>query len=174
MSNRAVILLGSNVDKEQNLPMAALLLRRLCPVVAVSPVYETAPVGLTGQPDFLNAAMLIETDLDATALKETVLNPIEKELDRRRQSDKYAARTIDLDLVLFNDDVFTLSNRRIPDPDLRRHLHVAIPVADLLPDTMHPETGETIGAIARRLHAEATAAGRQLPRKRQDVRLEEP
>jgi 2-amino-4-hydroxy-6-hydroxymethyldihydropteridine diphosphokinase len=173
MTNRAVLLLGSNVDKERNLPAAVHLLRRLCRVVAVSPVYETAPVGLMGQPYFLNAAVLVETDLNASRLKETVMSQVEEELNRRRQSDRYAARTIDVDLLLFNDDVFTLGNRRIPDPDLRRYLHVAVPVADLLPDLIHPETGERIEVIVRRLQSEAVAAGQELPEERRDVSLPE-
>jgi 2-amino-4-hydroxy-6-hydroxymethyldihydropteridine diphosphokinase len=171
MSNRAVLLLGSNVDKERNLPAAVGLLRALCRMVAVSPVYETAPVGLMAQPYFLNAAVLVETNLTAPKLKETVLNRVEQQLERRRKSDKYGARTIDVDLVLFNDAVFALGPRRIPDPDLRRYLHVAVPVADLLPDFIHPETGERLAAIAQRLRAEAVAAGQELPRERHDVKL---
>jgi 2-amino-4-hydroxy-6-hydroxymethyldihydropteridine diphosphokinase len=171
MSNRAVLLLGSNVDKERNLPAAVHLLRAFCRVVAVSPAYETAPVGPIEQPYFLNAAVLVETDLAAPVLKEMVLNQVEQQLERRRKSNKYAARTIDIDLVLFNDDVFALGRRRIPDPDLRRYLHVAVPVADLLPEFIHPETGERVAAIAKRLRAEALAAGQELPRKRHDVKL---
>jgi 2-amino-4-hydroxy-6-hydroxymethyldihydropteridine diphosphokinase len=171
MCHQAVLLLGSNVDKERNLPAAVRLLRRLCHVVAVSRVYETAAVGLAGQPDFLNAAVLVETALEAPALKETVLNRVEKELNRRRQSDKFAARTIDVDLVLFDDAVFTLGHRRVPDPDLRRYLHVAVPVADLLPDYVHPETGESLATIAARLYAAALDGGEALPRERRDVTL---
>jgi 2-amino-4-hydroxy-6-hydroxymethyldihydropteridine diphosphokinase len=171
MAHRAVLLLGSNVDKEHNLPAAVRLLRRLCRVLAVSPVYETAPVGLTEQPYFLNAAVLVETKLDAPALKQTILNRVEEELGRRRQSDKFASRIIDVDLVLFDDAILKLGQRRIPDPDLRRYLHVAVPVADLLPDYVHPETGENLATIAARLRAAAVAGGQDIPRERSDVAL---
>jgi 2-amino-4-hydroxy-6-hydroxymethyldihydropteridine diphosphokinase len=171
MAHRAVLLLGSNVDKEHNLPAAVRLLRRLCRVLAVSPVYETAPVGLTEQPYFLNAAVLVETKLDAPALKQTILNRVEEELGRRRQSDKFASRIIDVDLVLFDDAILKLGQRRIPDPDLRRYLHVAVPVADLLPDYIHPETGENLATIAARLRAAAVAGSQDIPRERSDVAL---
>jgi 2-amino-4-hydroxy-6-hydroxymethyldihydropteridine diphosphokinase len=171
MAHRAVLLLGSNVDKERNLPAAVRLLHRLCRVLAVSPVYETAPVGLAEQPYFLNAAVLVETKLDAPALKQTVLNRVEEELGRRRQSDKFASRIIDVDLVLFDDAILKLGHRRIPDPDLRRYLHVAVPVADLLPDYVHPETGENLATIAARLRAAAVAGGQDIPRERSDVAL---
>jgi 2-amino-4-hydroxy-6-hydroxymethyldihydropteridine diphosphokinase len=65
MLNRVLVSLGSNIDKEQNLPAAVQLLSRLCHIVAVSSAYETVPVGLEDQPTFLNAAVLVETDLEA-------------------------------------------------------------------------------------------------------------
>ena len=76
-----------------------------------------------------------------------------------RQADKNAPRTIDADIVLFNDAVFAYDggdgrSRPLPDPDLQKFPHVAVPVADLLPDLPHPETGEPLGALAKRLLAD--------------------
>lgn len=157
-TNRAVILLGSNIDKEVNLPKAVQILREYCRVTAVSIVYETVPVGLLDQPNFLNAAVQAETEWNASQIKERLLNRIEEQLERVRQADKNAPRTIDADLVLFNDEVLDYdcydgTCRHIPDPDLLKFAHIAVPVADILPDMLHPETNEPMSAIAARLMA---------------------
>lgn len=171
--NRAVVNLGSNIDKERNLPAAVQLLRNACRVVDVSAVYETLPWGSADQPNFFNAALLIETELGPADLKKRVLGPIEKVLGRVRTGDKYAPRTIDVDLVLFNEERLEFDGRHIPDPDIARFPHVALPVADLVPDMPHPETGEPMQAIARRLLQEATAQNDGEPPiwPRPDVRL---
>lgn len=159
MPNQVVIALGSNIEKERNLPLAIELLREMCVVTAVSPIYETEPVGLLNQPRFWNTAVLIQTDLTASEIKQQIIGPIEMKLKRVRQADKNAPRTIDADIVLFNDAVFDYDggdgrSRPIPDPDLSKFAHVTVPVADLLPDFPHPETGELLGALAKRLLAE--------------------
>ena len=153
MMNRVFVALGSNIDSERNLREAVRRLASRCRLLAVSPVYETAPVGKTDQPNFLNAAVLIETDLAAGELKTEVLQIIEQELGRVRTEDKNAPRTIDLDISLFNQEVFDLGQRHIPDPEILKYPHVAIPLADLAPDQCHPETGQTLGQIARGLAA---------------------
>jgi 2-amino-4-hydroxy-6-hydroxymethyldihydropteridine diphosphokinase len=149
--NRVFVALGSNIRPEHNLCEAVRRLASHCSVLAVSPVYETEPVGTIDQPNFLNTAACIETDLDAVALKREVLEPIEKELGRVRTADKNAPRTIDLDITLFNDQVLDAGGRHIPDPDLLRYAHVAIPIADLAPQYRHPETGQTLHQIAKSL-----------------------
>ena len=159
--NSVVIALGSNIEKERNLPLAVALLREMCEVTAVSPVYETIPVGLRNQPNFLNTAVLIQTDLSATQIKQGPIHTIETQLQRVRTEDLNAPRTIDADIVLFNDDVFEYDGgdgrmRQIPDPDLLKFPHVAVLVADLLPDMPHPQTGEPLSQIAQRLLEEVT------------------
>lgn len=159
--NRVFVLLGSNINKELNLPEAVQLLSSLCRVTAVSSIYESIPVGLREQPNYLNAALIVETTLSAAELKAGPLSEIEQQLKRERQPDKNAPRTIDLDIVLFNDEVFEYPGpdgrlRHIPDPDLLRFAHAIVPTAELAPNISHPETGETLQAIATRLMA-ATA-----------------
>ncbi|MFZ1398623.1 MAG: 2-amino-4-hydroxy-6-hydroxymethyldihydropteridine diphosphokinase, partial [Candidatus Promineifilaceae bacterium] len=104
--NQVVIALGSNIEKERNLPRAVELLREMCEVTAVSPIYETEPVGLLNQPLFWNTAVLLQTDLSASQIKQQIIGHIETQLKRVRQEDKNAPRTIDADIVLFNDAVF--------------------------------------------------------------------
>jgi 2-amino-4-hydroxy-6-hydroxymethyldihydropteridine diphosphokinase len=158
--NRVLIALGSNIDKEENLPLAMRLIGERCHLIAVSSVYETVPVGLVDQPNFLNAAVQIDTELSATQLKAEVLDLIEAKLKRRRSHDKNAARTIDVDIVLYNDEAFAYSHsdgrpRQVPDPDLLKFAHVAVPVAELASDMLHPITAEPLVAIARRLNLAA-------------------
>jgi 2-amino-4-hydroxy-6-hydroxymethyldihydropteridine diphosphokinase len=162
--NRVFVALGSNINPERNFPEAVRLLSSRCTLVAVSPVYETAPVGKTDQPSFLNAAVLIETELSAQELKTQVLQRIEQQLGRVRTADKNAPRTIDLDITLFGDEVLDIGHRHIPDPDLLRYPHVAVPMADLAPDYVHPESGQTLKEIAESISSHNLA-------RRPDVEL---
>lgn len=162
MNNQVVIAFGSNIEKERNVPLALKMLGEMCKVTAVSPIYETVPVGLLNQPNFWNGAVLIDTDLTISEIKQQIINVIEAKLKRVRQPDKNAPRTIDLDIVLFNDGVFEYDGgdgrlRPIPDPDLLKFAHVIVPTADLLPKFPHPETGEPLREIAKRLLKKATA-----------------
>jgi dihydroneopterin aldolase/2-amino-4-hydroxy-6-hydroxymethyldihydropteridine diphosphokinase len=150
-TNYVFVSLGSNIDPAHNLVEAVRRLAAHCCLVAVSPVYETQPVGKTDQPNFLNAAALIETDLGAARLKDQVLRVIELELGRVRTSDKNAPRTIDLDISLFNDQVLDVEGRHIPDPEILRFAHIARPLADLAAEYRHPETGQTLREIAEAL-----------------------
>jgi 2-amino-4-hydroxy-6-hydroxymethyldihydropteridine diphosphokinase len=173
MANCVYILLGSNIDKERNLPEAVRLLTTLERVVAVSSVYETAPVGLEDQPHFFNAAVQVETDLTAAAFRRQVLAKIEQLLGRVRTADKNAPRTIDADLILFNDDVFELdATHHIPDPELLEFPHIAVPIAELAPDMPHPETGDRLGYIAAQLATKRTGAGQPSLCRRTDIRLD--
>lgn len=146
--SQVLIALGSNIEPEANLHRAVQLLAARVRLIAVSPVYETRPVGKTDQPDFLNAVALIETEREATALKREVLQKIEQELGRLRTSDRNAPRTIDLDITVYGERVLELGSRHIPDPDLLEHPHVAVPAADVAPTYRHPETGQTLREIA--------------------------
>jgi len=150
--SRAFVTVGSNIDPEENLRAAVQLLgaHEQVSVVATSPVYETAPVGKTDQADFLNAAVLVQTTMTAESLKKNVLSSIEQQLGRVRTSDRNAPRTIDLDIALYNYDILEIGSRHIPDPDLLTYAHVAVPLADLAPYYVHPETGETLEEIAGR------------------------
>jgi 2-amino-4-hydroxy-6-hydroxymethyldihydropteridine diphosphokinase len=102
--------------------------------------------GSANQPSFFNAAVLVETDLDPAALKQTLLS-IERRLGRIRTEDKYAPRPIDLDIALYSQQVYELNGRHIPDPDLARFPHVLLPLVDVAPGWIHPELGVTLQEI---------------------------
>jgi 2-amino-4-hydroxy-6-hydroxymethyldihydropteridine diphosphokinase len=151
--NYVFVALGSNIDSEYNMPEAVRRLSSLCRLVAVSPVYETKPVGNTKQPNFLNAAALIETELTAAELKARVLQVIEQELGRVRTEDKNAPRTIDLDIALFMGHDSEAGSPAFHDPDILKYAHVAVPLADIAPQRRHPATGQTLQEIAQALSA---------------------
>ena len=149
--NSVYILLGSNIDKETNIPQAISMLKKMCRVKMVSSIYETVPVGLINQPNFFNVIVNIETDLKPAELKEQILNVIEMKLKRVRNDLKESPRTIDADIILFNNEIIEYDNHYIPDPDLLTCLHIAVPVAELAPELKHPETDDTMASICRKL-----------------------
>ena len=148
-----LITLGSNIDKEVNLPQAIDVLRQHpeMQVIAVSPIYVTAPVGgAPGQSDFYNAAAWIETDLAPAALRER-LRAIEARQGRVRTMDKYRARTIDLDIAFYGQETLTINGAPVPDPDIVHLAHLALPLADIAPNWRHPNYDLTLRQIADNL-----------------------
>ena len=148
MANRVYLDLGSNIEPEQNLPAAVELLTKLSNLLAVSQVWETKPLGMPEQPNFLNVGVLVETKLSAAEFKRTVISNIEQTLGRVRTENKNAPRTIDIDIILFNNDIFELDGRHIPNKELLERPFVAASLAEIAPDTKHPETGQTPREIA--------------------------
>lgn len=132
---RAVVSIGSNIAPERNVAEAMLRLRNLpsIQVLAASPAYRTAAVGDGDQPDFINAAVLLDTDLDPAALR-AQLRSVEEALGRVRSEDPFTPRTIDLDIVLFEGFEGSIEGTTIPDPDLERYPHLVVPAADVAPD----------------------------------------
>jgi len=135
------LLLGSNIQPEKNLELGMDLLRSQVKITQVSSVWETSSVGSPG-PDFLNMAVLVTSSLDANSLKEKVIRPLEAQLGRVRSSDKNAPRTIDIDIILFDNQLL--------DPNLWRFAYRAVPVADILPD-FRSEQGDLLKDVASRL-----------------------
>lgn len=167
----AYLSLGSNIDKERNIARAVELLAEMVTVRAVSPVYETAPAGDAKQEPFLNAAVIVEMDRPPEALKRDVLAVVEERLGRRRTADKNAPRTIDLDIVLYDDVVTQVSGRAIPDPELLVRPHVAVPLADIAPDYVHPVTGQTLREIAEQVTQRLEPDGETGIARRDDIDL---
>jgi 2-amino-4-hydroxy-6-hydroxymethyldihydropteridine diphosphokinase len=150
--NLAYIGLGSNIDPERHLPQAIQELKQQFTVWAISPVYESPAWGSIGQANYLNAAMLIETKLNPNELL-TALREIETKLGRIRGQDKFAARTIDLDLVLYNHIIDVVDRHHIPDPTIVTYPHLARTLADIAPGYLHPITGQPLAEIAARIPA---------------------
>jgi len=139
--HRVCLLLGSNIEPEKNLPLAVNLLKKQLTILQTSSVWESKAVGSDGA-NILNAALLVSTSLEAEILKEQVLHPLEAQLGRVRTRDKNAPRTIDLDILLFDQQLLDLN--------LWQYAYRAVPIAEVLPD-YQSETGEYLKDAALRL-----------------------
>ena len=148
---RAFISIGSNIDPENNMKSAIRRFGSKARVTAISTVYRTEPIGPLGQPWFYNCVVEIQTDLDPRELKFELLRGIEGELGRVRSSDKFAARTIDLDLILYDELVITTTDLVIPDADIPRRPFLAIPLHELAPGLILPGSGLRIQDAAASL-----------------------
>ena len=150
---KVYVSLGSNIKSIINLNLAVSLLETYVQVETLSPAFVTPPQGYTDQDDFWNAAVKLITDLTPISLKHDVLDVIEGKLGRVRDpNNKNAPRTIDLDISLWNDEVFDYGEKpwHIPDPDIVRFAHVVVPLAELAPDYVHPVEKVTLAQIAAR------------------------
>lgn len=150
MADLAFISLGSNIGPGFNLPAAIARLGSIGPVLRISSAYRNPAVGPDRQPDFVNAAALVQTSLTAKEIRAR-LREIEAELGRVRQSDKFAPRTIDLDLCYLGETDEEYDGWSLPDEQADQLPHLAIPLAEVGPEFRHPRTGETLQAIAERL-----------------------
>lgn len=141
------ISIGSNVEPERYIPQALKELRLHFENLTASPVYETPPEGPSGDKPFWNLAVCVSSSHDRAEAGK-ILHLIEDKLGRNRSiADKYAPRTIDLDLL--------------PRPGYQKQSFVMIPLADIAPQTIDEETGETFQSLAGR-HAAKNASFRKV------------
>ena len=143
----AYLSLGSNVEPERHLRAAVAALRARFGEVLLSPVYRTRSVGFDGT-DFLNAAAVIDSDLDPFALNDW-LHALEDAHGRDRSGPRFSDRTLDIDIVLYDDLVAEGDGSSGPGPgqalriprDELRHAFVLKPAAEIAPDWRHPLDG---------------------------------
>ena len=141
--------LGTNLgDREQNLVQAvnALNAGPELSVLRTSGIYETAPWGLTNQPDFLNTAAEISTTLSPRQLLDRIKD-LEHQLGREA-GPRFGPRLIDIDILLFGDLVVDEPDLRIPHASLHLRAFALVPLAELTPDSVHPILGITIAKLA--------------------------
>ncbi len=146
--NRIYLAIGSNIKKERNLPAGVELLAQRTNLISISAIYETAPIDDNRTEAYFNAAALVETDLEPYNFKINILRGIELTLNRVRTSEKNAPRTIDLDIILVNSEVFLMDGHPIPEPDILTRAHIVIPLAEIAPNYIHPVIDTSIGEIA--------------------------
>jgi 2-amino-4-hydroxy-6-hydroxymethyldihydropteridine diphosphokinase len=143
----AYIALGANLgNREATLEQALQRLGAEGEVVAVSPWYETAPVGYLDQPDFLNGVACLETSTPPEQLMERLIE-IESDLGRKR-SFPNAPRRIDLDLLYYDDLILESPLLTLPHPRLHERSFVLVPLRDIAPDLVHPVLGKTTSELA--------------------------
>jgi len=138
--------LGSNLgDRRANFQAALRLLGRMGFVRRVSSLYETAPVG-PEQPMFYNAACEFETDLHSGQLLRLV-QEVEREMGRPDDDERWGPRLIDIDLLLYDEEVVEEEGLVIPHPEMRKRAFVLVPLAEIAAEVRHP-AGETIASLA--------------------------
>ena len=134
---------GSNLDRERNIVAGVAALRAAFGPLRESSVIDNPAVGFIGD-DFLNLVVAFETDEPASGVASR-LQEIEKAFGRVRGSDRYVARALDLDLLLYGDVVD--DDLRIPRPDILEYAFVLGPLAEIAPEHRHPVTGRTYQSL---------------------------
>lgn len=169
--HRVYIGMGSNLPSRVGTPQETLLaavraLGGLGELVAQSSLYETAPVDYTDQPRFVNAVTCVETRLEPEDLLDALLE-IERRFGRdRATSIPKGPRSLDLDLLLFDDAVIRTERLTVPHPELARRRFVLAPLVELAPGLRHPQGKQTMAELLASLPEEGAnhaQAVKQLP-----------
>ena len=141
--------LGSDIEPRRNLGAALDRLAACFGALRISPVYQCEAVGFDGDP-FLNLVVGFSTTEPLVGVS-AFLRAVERDFGRSRSEARFAARTLDLDIILFGDTVGEEAGLRLPRSDILRYGFVLKPLADLVPDAVHPVCGESYRALWDRL-----------------------
>ncbi len=142
---RVYVSIGSNIDKEKNVPSSVKALQTHFGELDISNVYETKSVGFDGD-DFHNLVVGFDTD-EAPLEISQVLKKIESDHDRTRGKEKFESRTLDLDQLLYGDLVMQMDGVNLPHPDILRYNFVLKPLTELAGEVEHPEEEKTINEL---------------------------
>lgn len=148
VQNKAILSLGSNTgNRLQNLQSATNYIHNhIATVVKVSPVYETPAWGFEGD-DFYNCAILVHTKKDAAELLDALLNAEAIAGRLRNDEPGYSSRSIDIDIISFNDSIISEHHLHVPHPRMHERNFVLHPLRDVAPAWMHPVSGKTINEL---------------------------
>ena len=162
MPNLAYLSLGSNIgDREKNLRDAIARVKAGGRVTSVSSFYETEPVDFTDQAWFLNCALALETTVSAQQLMKRILQT-EREMGRQRLQKK-GPRIIDIDILLFSDQIIDSPELTVPHPAMHRRRFVLEPLAEIAPEARHPVLRKTVREMLDALPAGQSVRKQQKP-----------
>lgn len=154
----AYIAIGSNLSaplEQVNAAIQALADIPQSRIVAVSSFYRTPPLGPQDQPDYLNAAVALETALDAESLLDNTQR-IELQQGRERKAERWGPRTLDLDIMLFGDAIIRTGRLTVPHYDMKNRGFMLWPLIEIAPQLTFP-TGESLQTVLEHLNAEKPA-----------------
>ena len=148
--NKVVLLLGSNLGDSQLLfqQVISLIDERLGKLEIQSDLYQSPPWGFEHENDFLNQVLILETDLAAGEILQTCLQ-IEVDIGRKRTTQVYGARRIDIDVLFVNDEVMDTESLVLPHPRLHLRKFTLLPLLELIPDYVHPKLQKSIQELLR-------------------------
>lgn len=141
MTTTVYLGLGSNQDAERHIASGILALRETFGQLDISPMYRSTAVGFEGS-DFINGAARIQTDWPVGRLKQWLCD-LEDRHGRDRSQPKFSDRSLDIDILLYGDQIGVINDLELPREEILKYAHVLKPLADLAPDLAHPVTGRT-------------------------------
>ena len=149
--NDVFLLLGSNLGDRHLLLKTAIaeIAERVGQMLKKSAVYETQSWGKTDEPYYLNQVVLIKTALSANIVLEKIL-AIERDLGRER-FEKWGSRLIDIDILLYNNEIIKQNDLQIPHPELHNRKFTLEPLAEIAPDIVHPVLNKTMLELKKEL-----------------------
>lgn len=142
---RAYASIGSNIERELNIRAAVQALRNHFGTLKLSSVYESRPIGFEGG-NFYNLVAAFDTEEPPETVT-AILHDIEQQCGRKRGPSRFTSRTIDLDLLLYNDLIREQATLRLPRREIDEYACVLRPLAELAPEARHPRTGDTFAAL---------------------------
>ena len=146
---QVAVSIGSNLERERNVRDALVTLGKTFGKLLRSPVYQSAAYGFDGPP-FYNLVVIFYTLLDVRAVR-VKIQAIENQQGRRVGENRSGSRSLDLDLLLYGDAIIYDQELDVPRREIFDHSYILKPLADLLPGTPHPVTGEVVADIWLRL-----------------------
>ena len=144
---RVFVAVGSNVAPEENVTRALRLLDGEIGILGVSTFYRTPALDRPEDPPYVNGVIEVGDSLGPQDLKR-LLQQTEQVVGRERVADRYASRTMDLDLLIYGDQVSTSGGLTLPHPDIRERPFVAIPLLELAPDLTLPDSKTELRSVA--------------------------
>ena len=143
----AYIAIGSNIDPERHVLEAGKALNDAVEILDVSTLYRSEAKGPRAQAPFVNGVFKVLSHASPMALKYDWLRKIEADLGRVRFADKFAPRTVDLDLVVFGNQVVKTDSLVLPDPDIYRYNHIAVPLLEVGPQLILPDGNRAVSTL---------------------------